>query len=96
MDKHKACSEMLRDLSIYVEGSADPALCEEIENHMEECPDCRIVVDTLQKTIYLYKADESEQTLPEDVRNRLFKRLNIEDYLIEDRSREGDADHGSS
>jgi hypothetical protein len=39
-----------------------------------------VVVDTLRKTIELYH-QESSPTVPDDVRRRLFKRLQLEDLV---------------
>ena len=76
----KKCKSLLGSLSDYVDGTAQEELCRELERHLAECEDCRIVVDTLKKTVYLYHANK-DTDLPVDVRERLFKRLNLEDYL---------------
>ena len=44
--KHGECRELLKDLSDYVDGDLDETLCLEIEQHMAECDNCRVVVDT--------------------------------------------------
>ena len=62
------------------DGTAEEAICQELERHLCECEDCRIVVDTLAKTVYLYHSN-AETNLPVDVRERLFKRLKLEDFL---------------
>ncbi len=77
-----SCREMLGSLSDYLDGEAEAEICAAIESHLAECENCRIVVDTLRKTIILYHQQaEEEPLLPQDVRSRLFKRLNLEDYL---------------
>ena len=76
----KNCKSLLGSLSDYVDGTAQEELCRELERHLADCEDCRIVVDTLKKTVYLYHANK-DSDLPVDVRERLFKRLNLEDYL---------------
>jgi anti-sigma factor RsiW len=76
----KNCKSLLGSLSDYVDGTAQEELCRELERHLADCEDCRIVVDTLKKTVYLYHANK-DTDLPVDVRERLFKRLNLEDYL---------------
>ena len=81
MKPHKACKDMLEDLSDYVDGSAEQSLCAELEKHMEDCPDCRIFVDTLQKTIFLYRQQDEARTLPEGGRNRLYRALQFDDLL---------------
>ena len=79
---HSNCKFLLRSLSDYVDGELGAELCLEIEKHIAECEDCRIVVDTTRKTVDLVHASNYPQAgLPDDVRDRLFKRLNLADYL---------------
>ncbi len=82
MKEHKDCQRLLHYLSDYFEGSLPMEFCDELERHLSECQDCRVVVDTTRKTIELYHTYGSEgDPLPDDVRNRLFHRLNLEDFL---------------
>lgn len=76
----KECRALLGSLSDYVDGSAGDELCRELERHLADCEDCRIVVDTLKKTVYLYHSSK-ETNLPVAVRERLFKRLNLDEFL---------------
>lgn len=79
---HSNCGSLLGSLSDYVDGELGAELCRQIEKHIAECEDCRIVVDTTRKTIDLVHASNHPQPdLPDEVRNRLFKRLNLADYL---------------
>lgn len=78
--EEKNCTSLLAFLSDYVDGAVQEDLCREIERHLSECKDCRVVVDTLKKTVSLYHAT-SETDLPAGVRERLFMRLNLEDFL---------------
>ncbi|MFZ5909599.1 MAG: anti-sigma factor family protein [Chloroflexota bacterium] len=80
MMEEKNCRSLLGSLSDYVDGAVQEDLCREIERHLSECEDCRIVVDTLKKTVYLYHV-ASKTDLPVGVRERLFMRLNLEDFL---------------
>ncbi len=81
MMEHRICSEMLGELNEYIDGSAREQLCAEIEQHMLECPDCRIFVDTMKKSILLFQQQESPIEFPGRVRARLFKKLNLDDML---------------
>jgi anti-sigma factor (TIGR02949 family) len=74
------CSQMLTTLGEYVDGDLSPELCAELERHIKGCPRCRIVVDTLKKTIELYHETSEEAHIPSDVRARLYAKLNLEDY----------------
>jgi anti-sigma factor (TIGR02949 family) len=79
--EHKNCRQLLGSLSEYVDGELDDELCSVLEEHLEGCQDCRIVVDTLRKTVYLYHASSQEENVPMEIRTRLYKSLNIEQYL---------------
>ncbi len=81
MDDEHHCPDLLPELADFIDGTAGIEVCAEIEKHMEECPDCRIIVDTLKKTVYLYRTREDELDFPSGFRERLFASLEIEDYL---------------
>jgi predicted anti-sigma-YlaC factor YlaD len=73
---------MLTFLSDFVDGELNQELCLQIETHLSQCPDCSIVVDTLKKTIYLYqKSSKDSEHVPDEVRERLFRCLNLEEYM---------------
>jgi anti-sigma factor (TIGR02949 family) len=72
------CKEMLGELSDYIDGELAVELCAEIDRHVAECGNCRAVVDTLQRTVYLYRMYGHED-VPEDARERLYKVLHLPD-----------------
>jgi anti-sigma factor (TIGR02949 family) len=78
---HTNCEKLLGSLSEYIDGELDPELCQEIEKHLADCDNCRVVLNTTRRTIDLVHAPIEKPDLPEDVRERLFKRLNLDDYL---------------
>jgi anti-sigma factor (TIGR02949 family) len=75
------CHQFLNSLSAYVDGDLDEELCTDIERHLQECDNCRVILDTLKKTIYLYRVITDVDTVPVDVRERLYQRLDLVDYL---------------
>ena len=82
MDSHTTCHQLLDNLSDFVDGDLKEELCQEIQSHLEECDNCRVVVDTLRKTIYLVHANSAEPVeVPQDVRERLFRRLDMENII---------------
>lgn len=74
------CGHLLDELSDYVEGEASDERCTEIERHLADCGDCRVVVDTLRQTIRLYRS-LPEPSLPADARERLYRSLDLGPYL---------------
>lgn len=78
---HTECHALLSSISEYVDGTLNAAFCEELEKHLTECENCTVVVDTLRKTILLYRktAEETNQ-MPGVVRERLYRTLNLDDF----------------
>ena len=74
------CRHLLGALSEYLDGHASDQLCAEIEQHMASCEDCRIVVDTLGKTVLLYR-DLPQPALSAGARERLYRSLDLDAYL---------------
>jgi anti-sigma factor RsiW len=83
MSEHcKDCRDTLEILSEYIDGDLDPGLCAEIEQHMAECGNCRIMVDTLRKTVILYR-DYGHEEVPADAKDRLYAVLNLQRDVAE-------------
>ena len=81
MHDHTACKQLLSSLSEYIDGTLDESLCLVLEQHLDGCQNCQVVLDTMKKTIHVYQATAEPDSLPGDVRQRLFVSLNLEDYI---------------
>ena len=68
------CSQFLSELSEYLEEDARGEVRKELEQHVSECPNCWVVVDTTKKTIAIYKGMEAEP-ISDDLHNRLMGAL---------------------
>jgi hypothetical protein len=68
------CKQFLQELNDYLDPSTDPAMKCHLEKHVNECPNCFVIVDTTKKTMQIYKGLEP-QTIPENVKARLWKAL---------------------
>ncbi len=75
--KDQVCRELKDKLSAYLDGELESALCAEIEQHLQGCDDCRVVVDTLNKTISLYR-NYGQASVLADTHERLTRVLNLE------------------
>jgi anti-sigma factor RsiW len=69
---------MLGELSDYLDGELGPTLCRQLETHLASCPNCRIMLDSLTKTVRIFR-EGREEPLPEELkstlRNALQKKL---------------------
>jgi exonuclease V gamma subunit len=69
-----SCKEFLKELNEYLDELVDPATKQHWQSHVDECPNCFVIVDTTKKTMQVYKGME-EQELPTDVKGRLMQAL---------------------
>ena len=81
--EHASCGHLLGELSDYIDGDLRAELCAEIEKHMQGCERCRIVVNTLRKTVELYEQTCLTDELPDTIRERLFYKLELGEFLKE-------------
>ena len=68
------CGELLAQISDYLDGDLEDAICLELESHLVDCTDCQIVTDTLRKTISLYRR-RGRVELPDGLTKRLWQAL---------------------
>ena len=68
------CDELIRYLSEYIDKELDEDLREEARRHLAECNNCRVTLDTTQKTILLYRS-EGKKVIAATRRGPLFERL---------------------
>lgn len=84
MSKHThaiQCKQLLGSLSEYIDGELQTELCAEIEAHLKDCDNCRVVVNTLRKTVELYEQTSEPVGLPQNIRERLFVKLELNEFL---------------
>lgn len=66
----KSCHDYIQGLNEYLDGEVSPELCDEIEKHIGECENCRIMVDTLKQTVTLCR-EGKEEKLPVQLESKL-------------------------
>ncbi len=67
------CHAVLEEVNNYLDREVDRSAAEQIELHLSCCPNCRIVYDTVAKTVRLYCEDR--QQVPDPVRQRIRQAL---------------------
>jgi anti-sigma factor (TIGR02949 family) len=78
MKKINNCSDLLHSISSYIDGDLSPDDCQLLKKHMADCENCRIVVNTMKKTVEIYQILSKGDKAPDDVKERLFLLLNLE------------------
>jgi len=64
------CSDFLKELTDYLDGSIDSATRTELEEHLHWCHNCYVVCDTTKMTIEIYRNNQIYE-LPKGLRARL-------------------------
>jgi anti-sigma factor (TIGR02949 family) len=68
------CKSIIRELSSFLDGELDTDTITHIQQHLERCDDCRLLVDTTRKTIQIY-CNSEPVPLPKELHDRLHRAL---------------------
>ena len=74
MTRLLSCKQFLTELNDYLDEETSVEERGRLESHINECPNCWVVVDTTRKTMRVYKGVEP-QTVPKEVSERLMAAL---------------------
>ena len=69
-----SCKQFLTELNDYLDEETSVEERGRLQSHINECPNCWVVVDTTRKTMRVYKGVEP-QTVPKEVSERLMAAL---------------------
>ncbi len=64
------CPDYMHHLNDYLDGTLDADLCREIDEHVGNCDNCRIMIDTLRQTVKLCRGGK-EVPLPPSLEAKL-------------------------
>ena len=70
------CKDVAKQLCENLDQQMNSRLCREIKKHLRECPNCTADLDSLKKTISLYKNVPSPR-LPNSVHKKLYAVLKL-------------------
>jgi anti-sigma factor RsiW len=73
----KNCTRVYHHLCDNLDADLSSPGCREIRKHLEQCPDCHAYLDSLKKTITLYRSARIPGLRPEAHR-KLFQSLRLE------------------
>lgn len=68
------CKQFLHELNEFLDESVPAETRAELERHVNECPNCFVIVDTTRKTLRVFKG-VTEKEIPTEMHNRLMKAL---------------------
>jgi anti-sigma factor RsiW len=68
------CKGVIRELNSYLDGELSAAAKQDLEEHLEDCTDCKLIVNQTKLTVDIF-CDSQHVELPQDVRDRLHEAL---------------------
>jgi len=68
------CKQFLQELNGFLDETVTEATKRSLQAHVDECPNCFVIVDTTRRTLEIYKCTEP-QAIPDDVKTRLWEAL---------------------
>ena len=71
--------EVYKQICDFMGEDLDAPVCKEVAEHLESCPKCKVYLDTVKKTVTICQETEKEEQIPDEIKNRLFKVLNLGD-----------------
>ncbi len=72
------CTRTIEQICLELGEDIDSPLCQEIRKHLDDCPECCANVDSIKKTVFIYRKVITNKNVPEDVDTRLWKVLNLQ------------------
>ncbi len=69
------CRKLLSELSNYIDHDIDPAICEQIEKHIDGCSPCQVFIETLRDTVRIFKENCPQKDVPEEAKKKLREKL---------------------
>lgn len=69
------CEELIRYLSDYIDHQLDEELTEEAQEHLRTCHNCRVVLDSTQKMILLYRQRGKASRIPAERQQALYSQI---------------------
>lgn len=69
------CEDLVRYLSAYIDNEIDDDLRREALEHLQTCQNCRVVLNTTERTIWLYRLEGQGQTLAGSRSQRLYEHV---------------------
>src|SRR3990172_1295834 len=71
------CRDMYRHLCENLDSKLNSEECKRIREHIESCENCHALLDTLKKTVYLYK-EMPMPSLPKRLEREVFAVIQLE------------------
>jgi len=72
------CQALIGQLNDYLDGELPADLCADLERHLADCPDCQVVLNSLNQTVHIiHTLEVAPPALPADLEARLIARLGL-------------------
>lgn len=70
---------MFDQVCLYLGQDLDSEPCKIIQEHLQVCDNCEILIDKIKKTVKIYQTTNDCEKIPTKVTKKLFSVLNLDD-----------------
>lgn len=81
---NKDHKEVIKQICDFMGEDLDAPACREVAEHLKICPTCQVQLDTIKRTVTICRDLSETSKMPDDVSNRLFKVLNLDELRNKD------------
>ncbi len=74
----KKTPKVFDEVCDFLGGDLDSPVCKEIKAHLESCPECSVYVDSIKRTVHLYKENDECLEAPEECKEKILKNILLE------------------
>ena len=74
------CEKLIKQVCDDLSEDINSELCAQLKEHLDDCEDCRNQVESMKGTVNLFQCLK-EKKVPQDMHDRLFKMLNVDDAV---------------
>ncbi len=74
--KHINCKDIFNRICDTLDQTLDSPTCRDLKHHLDDCPDCLAYLDSMKKTIVLYRKYPNPK-IPGKVHKQLLKKLKL-------------------
>ena len=72
---HAIDAKTFAEVCDYLGNDLDSPLCKEIRDHLESCPECRLFIDDIRRTVTLCRENEAEQRVSVQCKERILEKM---------------------
>jgi hypothetical protein len=77
MKPHKHNKKIMNELCTYLGEDLDNPMCQELQRHMQDCPECQKYIESIKFTVKIFQESNVREPVPDQIKDNLIEKLNL-------------------